>query len=311
MAQENDVSFRTGCVDCGKNTAHNVVASYEEDPPNEYDYHAKLKYMIIKCNGCGYVSFRHEFHDYETMRYDEFGNVTHSIKIDEYPRFIVGHKSLDYSGSLPALVKAVYEETVDAITQENYILAGIGLRAIIEAITKEEEMPGRDLSVKIRGFVRNGYLSKKDADRLHAIRFMGNDAAHELKAYRSDQVLLGLEIIEHILKTLYLFDFRSAYALEMPVSSYEEFESLLSNRCQSSEESLEGKSVTIKSILGKSMRRVVGGLDDYEAELIRRIQSGAYKILKIAKIEAKEELATTYYELAETQDNKVAALAPA
>lgn len=160
------------CTECGKETHHEFLYTYSYIPPVEYDYHAEYKYSIIKCCGCDNVSFYYAFHDYESLIVDdETGQETHEIDIRQYPRFIRGYQGIKETGYLPEIIRKIYNETLDALKNGNLILASIGLRATIEAITKQENISGKNLDTKINSLVKNGYLAKNDANRLHAIRF--------------------------------------------------------------------------------------------------------------------------------------------
>ncbi|WP_140386550.1 DUF4145 domain-containing protein, partial [Vibrio parahaemolyticus] len=69
---------------------------------------------------------------------------------------------------------------------EAYTLAGIGFRATIEAVCNDQSIQGKELSTRINNLASNGLISKKDSTRLHSIRFLGNDAAHDIKVPKKD-----------------------------------------------------------------------------------------------------------------------------
>jgi len=60
------------------------------------------------------------------------------------------------------------------------VLAGVGLRALIEAVCRDQGINGGNLEALIGGLATNGILSKAQADILHTHRFLGNAAAHEV-----------------------------------------------------------------------------------------------------------------------------------
>ena len=106
-----------------------------------------------------------------------------------------------------------------AIQEGAFTLAGLGLRATIEAICNDKNVKGRNLQVRINAMNKSGMISKSDAERLHAIRFMGNDAAHEIKKAKEKSILIALKIIEHILLSVYIFEEEVSKHLEAPVSN--------------------------------------------------------------------------------------------
>jgi DNA polymerase III alpha subunit (gram-positive type) len=82
------------------------------------------------------------------------------------------------------------------------ILAGIGIRGLIEAVCNEQGMMG-NLEQKINDLVANEILTKTNADILHEIRFMGNQSAHEFEIKKEQELHVGFAIIENLLRNLY------------------------------------------------------------------------------------------------------------
>lgn len=284
------------CAECSKKTNHQVLFRQTETPPEEYDYNAKIDYSVIKCCGCDNISFLYEFHDYENRYYnDETGHEDYLLTVNQYPRIIEGYSGFKEVGYLPPLIKQIYTETLDALKNESMILTGIGLRAIIEAITKQENIPGKNLDTKISNLSKNGFLSKKDADRLHAIRFMGNDAAHEIIAYEKNKVILGFEIIENVLKTLYVLDRKTDFFLVMPIKDYSDFVRLIKEKLSIKVNRENTNEFTIRSLLGNDIRRTLDKLDQYEQELQREINANTFTELVIARQEQKNGKNITYY----------------
>jgi len=64
-------------------------------------------------------------------------------------------------------------------------------------------MQKKDLEGKISGLHDKGVLTKKHADILHNLRFLGNEAVHELDQPSTNELALALDIIHHILDALY------------------------------------------------------------------------------------------------------------
>jgi hypothetical protein len=60
------------------------------------------------------------------------------------------------------------------------------------------------LAGKIGELVVKGVLLKRDADYLHQHRFLGNEAVHEMEAPPAEESAIALEILEHLLTTIYV-----------------------------------------------------------------------------------------------------------
>lgn len=162
-------------------------------------------------------------------------------------------------------------------------MAGLGLRATIEAICNDKEVKGKNLQVRINAMSRSGMISKSDAERLHAIRFMGNDAAHEIKKAKEQSVLIALKIIEHILLSVYVFEEEVNKHLETPISTIEDALPILESNLSKIE---ENSTFTLTKWLGSSRRRVLEKLDEIEALLIVKVE--ANEVLGVETIETPE-----------------------
>lgn len=172
-------NLKSYCRQCGQYTNHGILAENKESHRGEYD--CNYAYQIVVCLGCDTKSFREVFEDLESayqISEDEWEVPT---KIDVYPKFIKGHRTLDDGFSLPDVVGRIYREVLLALQEDALILAGLGLRGTVEAVCNDLGISGRNLEVRISKLATLGNISRKDAERLHGIRFMGNDAAHEIK----------------------------------------------------------------------------------------------------------------------------------
>ena len=98
-----------------------------------------------------------------------------------YPSRLLGRKEIDGLYDLPHGLYRIYKETHAAICNKLNILAGVGIRALVEAICNERSSPGGNLATRIDGLVTLGLITADGAKILHSIRVMGNKAAHEAK----------------------------------------------------------------------------------------------------------------------------------
>jgi hypothetical protein len=123
--------------------------------------------MTLKCLGCHSISFREEVADYEQAVPDPEGGdgwipyTTASI----YPKSIDGSHEIAKSWRLPKLVRQIHEQSLLAIKEEAGILAGLGLRATIEAVCNDLKISGNNLERRITTLSSQGLISKKDAER--------------------------------------------------------------------------------------------------------------------------------------------------
>ena len=202
--------YRLYCKECCGLTLHSVVSSFDERGSedcgggNSVDWNSKNQ--TIQCLGCQTVSFRIVSTFSEDMEYDHDGPY-HPETIKYYPSRVEGVKTLE-SHLLPYTTQQIYKETVLSLENEQFILAGIGIRAIVETICKDLEAEGRDLYNKINALKDRSIVTQEGADTLHKLRVLGNSAAHEVKAHNSQQLELALQIIEHMLEGTYIIPAR-------------------------------------------------------------------------------------------------------
>jgi len=194
------------CKECSRETLHSIISSFDEKGSedcgggNSVDWDCANQ--TIQCLGCETVSFRTVSTFSEDMEYDNDGPY-HPETIKYYPGRTKGIKSIE-SHLLPYSVLKIYQETILSIENEQYILAGIGIRAIVETICKDLKTEGRDLYNKINALKERSIVTTEGAETLHKLRVLGNDAAHEVKAHDSRQLELAMQIIEHMLDGTYI-----------------------------------------------------------------------------------------------------------
>jgi Domain of unknown function (DUF4145) len=151
---------------------------------------------------------------------------------------------------------------------------------VIEAICIQENIKGSNLEIKINNLAKNRLITERESERLHTIRFLGNDSVHEMEIPQVKKLLLVLDIIENLLKNLYILDNQAKFMLDTIITDYTEFEDFLW-RCSEKVDVNTEKS--IKEILGKHIRRIKIDLGTIEKLVINRINTGEIEFLKLGK----------------------------
>ncbi len=200
--------IKVPCSECSGKTYHNVLLSLDkagEEHDEDFDFYWDAHYQIIQCQGCKTVSFRltqSNSEDYVQTSHDEWQQYVYE---NLYPSRLEGRKRIDDDiVYLPVKIKRIYNETLQALNAKSQVLAGIGLRALVETVCKEKSASGSNLHKKIDDLVVKNILTPAGADILHKIRTLGNDAAHEVKPHSEKQLSLAMDVIEHLLKDVYI-----------------------------------------------------------------------------------------------------------
>lgn len=198
------------CTRCEAHTKHTIEK--EKEWSDYYDgpgIHVWETYQIVMCMGCDTLSFRLVASSTEDQYIDEDGlhRLEETIKL--YPerktRSIVDELYLrDDLYDIPIFVQTIYRETLKAVEQNLSTLAGIGIRAVIEATCQDLKAKRGNLAEKIDELVGMSMLTPAGAEILHGIRLLGNDAAHEMKAPNAQQISAALKVIDHLLLGVYV-----------------------------------------------------------------------------------------------------------
>jgi hypothetical protein len=206
------------CINCKNINRHKVLVSVDQDgkePMADDYYYWRIVFQIVECQGCGNISFRSEHSNSEDL--DEEGHIVTELI---YPKRTSETWNAREFLNLPYNLRRIYRETIDCFNNENLILCGAGIRALVEGLCKENgvidgeiEYTDKDgvlikkrsteLQGKINGLHEIRKLTKENAEILHEHRFLGNTSIHELSVPSKDELSLALEIIEHVFDTLY------------------------------------------------------------------------------------------------------------
>lgn len=236
--------LRIVCSSCDCTTNHTVqtnFSKYYSLLPKEGEHiDSYTDYQIIQCDGCDEISFRRIYTNSEALVpvSDNFGNVNIEAweDIALFPPRFQGRKPLSTIDLFPVphLLREIYAETHTALINNQLLLMAVGLRALTEGICDqqiktEEEKSAQPILVKYRGteknlveanlytkiewLVQQGLLAQASHDILHTVRTMGNDSVHDIEKQDIEQLKLALEVLESLMKTLYIFPTKHKFLL--------------------------------------------------------------------------------------------------
>ena len=189
------------CNTCGGgNRKHDILYNkhdkWSDDESGEQGF---TKHQVAQCRGCETVRFA-------LITWDTLRSHSEEETVVVFPDSGLPQKrpgALDFI-DLPEKVAQMYRETLRAFDAEAYTLCGVGLRAIVEALCLEQGVTAGNLQSKIDALVARGHLAAKQAEHLHEERYLGNAAVHEMVKPSSSDLEDGLQIIEVLLKTIYI-----------------------------------------------------------------------------------------------------------
>jgi hypothetical protein len=141
------------CVQCIGDTRHVVRVSVDSTEPLGPEVHGFQQFQIVECLGCKAPSFRRETSRDDDGFVDEGGETDLWITEELYPPRKGNRKPLPHAAKLPPRIAHLYSEVHRALQDEFPVLAGIGIRAIIEAVCKHKHERGGTLEKKINSLV--------------------------------------------------------------------------------------------------------------------------------------------------------------
>lgn len=277
------------CPNCQQITNHKCLFNVSEGSDHDSDFHWEENYETIQCLGCENIQFRNRYYNEHMYTYtDEGDEVPYSVS-KYFPKTLTNHSLVKNIYHLPNKLRIVYIETIEALKNNCYLLAGVGLRAIIEAICLDQSISGRNLEVKINNLVRNKLITEKDGKRLHSIRFLGNDSVHEMDVPKEEKLRVALEIAEHLFKNLYLIDIEISQHLDTIISEYEDFKNLVIRKIRATTIPV-GDELNIKEILKKDYRRVESSyLSNFITQLVDDIGNNLVDTLSVGKLDNNQQ----------------------
>jgi hypothetical protein len=249
------------CPKCCQNTNHESLFK-NAFSANNMDFGWSQDHEIIKCKGCENIQFRYSYSDESMFGWDDENQVEYQYEDKKYfPKFLKDHKQLTNISSTPEKIRIVYNESIEALKNNCYLLSAVGLRAVIESVCIEQKITGRNLEIKINNLVKNKLITQKDCNRLHSIRFLGNDSVHEMDVPKEEKLKIALDTM--------ITDFEDFKNLFLKKFAHLPFD--------------EEKS--IKEVLGKHFRRIEPTyLLNFTQLLIDDINSFDYKWINVGSV---------------------------
>lgn len=192
------------CKGCQCETWHKILNETENSfNDEESEIWENTKFYTLQCLGCDNIcllteSTCSEDRDPETGEFDIEKNI--------YPSPFKSDRDLmNRIHYAPKNITLVYSETIKAFNFEMMILVGIGIRATIEAIAIEQKITGGTLEIKIKKMVDNNIITPDGAKLLRLVKNIGNNAAHKIKKHHHDDLSLCIDIVEDVIRSLYIF----------------------------------------------------------------------------------------------------------
>jgi hypothetical protein len=192
---------RATCERCSRETEHGVLTSIETyDSSERYDMHQGGSFQIVQCAGCRWISFRQTWWSSEVCGED--GKPTENVLL--FPPRRQGVRWLEHEHYLPPTIRQLYKEKMYALVNNQPVLSGIAIRALVEAVCAHYGATASNLKARVNELADKGKLSHDQRDSLHGCRCLGNDAAHEAKVPTDEELEIANDIADSLLKAAFI-----------------------------------------------------------------------------------------------------------
>lgn len=202
------------CKKCQQETWQKILNEITvEESDDVRDLWETTTYFTLQCMGCDYVCLVTNSYFSEELD-QETGQPVMSVGIYPTP-FKSDRELINGFTHIPKDIQSVYTESIKAFNNGMMILAAIGIRSVIEAIAIERKIAVRGIETKINRMVKMNIITPDGATLLMFIKDLGNLATHEIKKHHRDDLALCLDIIEGVLRSLYIHPKQAAFVKEM------------------------------------------------------------------------------------------------
>lgn len=194
-----DKEVECPCGVCNAEVAHTVHAVIEERTAVCCEYGCDNFYtahQLVQCCGCKTVSLR-------VLSDSDIDRPNSSPVISYFPGRVVGLNKVELQ-YLPAQLLQIFKETLEALGNGQLVLAGVGVRAIIETMCKDRQAQGGDLHKKINWLHGQGFVTQDGLKILHQLRILGNAAAHEVTAHSEEKLKTAMAVVIHMIEMIYV-----------------------------------------------------------------------------------------------------------
>lgn len=240
------------CRNCNGLRNHKQIHEEKRRGSDDEDYFQWIhNFLIIECLGCETLSFLEVYGNTEMVHQTKEGG-EYYFNQTVYPYYLET-SALEQSHFIPQTIRAIYDETISSFKSDSRILTAGGLRAIIEATCNHLKIKKANLADRIDTLHKGGHLTLNESKRLHSIRFLGNDALHEIEKPRKEQLYILLDIVNHLLSNLFINDKKIKGKVDTVIDKYEDFLKLIQNKINTD---MINKEYTIDQIIGKSKRLI-------------------------------------------------------
>jgi hypothetical protein len=204
---------KTHCNTCGIHTPHTLensslygkyVEKYEGTGFETVVWWEEYEYRFWICQVCETAALEVSYSDMSIDgALDEYGK--NGVSTWYPPPAKLTPKKFQRFRKRP--LRNIYFEIIDSYNSGLKLVCAFGLRALLEGICAdmgiEDTGETRPLTGKLYALAKRGLVKQEIVDNLFALKFIGDEAIHQLKTPAEEELETGVRVIENLISFLY------------------------------------------------------------------------------------------------------------
>lgn len=183
------------CSECGRETTHRVRARSRRSGGND-EFSWTQTSEFLECAGCGCTSIRKTYWD-DNYSYPD------PPEVKLFPSALSRHKP-EWLWQVEPRLRQLFEEVYAALGAGTLAVPVMGARAILDVVIQGKVGDRGGFAAGLDRLTTKGLISTHDRGILDAAVEAGNAAAHRGFLPTEDDALRVIEIVEHLVSSLYV-----------------------------------------------------------------------------------------------------------
>jgi hypothetical protein len=211
MVSEMTDRTKIYCNTCKGETNQDIKSTHDQSYYEEYEdhgqnflgYYEETEYRFLVCRGCDTATLEEKW-TAAGMR-DQNGDNIYSYNYHP-KRKNLGEREIKKFHHVDKKLYETYKEIISAFQQGLRIVTAMGVRALLEGICVLEGINDQDawgLAKKIDKLKEVSNIPISIIDGLKGIKFVGDDAAHRLKACDKQSLSSAIDLLESLMIHMY------------------------------------------------------------------------------------------------------------
>lgn len=188
------------CNSCNQETNHGVAHSIQQTWQDD-EYDERCRYLMLQCLGCESVKLQSLW---SSNGCDEVQSSYPPPTFRRPPKWLFQWRM--QFGLQEAYEVGLFQEIYTALQNAQPRLAAMGVRALLERVMVSKVGDLGSFPKHLNAFEQAGYVSTVQAKRIATVLDVGHAAIHRGFTPNKDDLIILVDILEHVLESIYVHD---------------------------------------------------------------------------------------------------------